>query len=162
MDPCLLATLPFPHALLVISPPSASSIRCHHSMSAWSPQQANIAFPVLRSQGKFLVHTLTEAESGKIRTASAVLIHLWRFGVEVDWKNYTCGSRKATVTILAFLLLNPRGKIKKSRPRNTWLHDLEAYEKKTGHAWRQLEKWSQNQDAWKAGPCSIGVKGTKS
>ena len=45
-------------------------------------------------------------------------------------------------------LLNPHGKRKRGRPRNTWRRDHKVDIRKTGHSRSQLERMAQNRDLW--------------
>ena len=45
--------------------------------------------------------------------------------------------------------LNPQGKRKRGRTRNTWRRDLEADTKRLGHTWKQLESLAGDRDAWR-------------
>jgi len=45
--------------------------------------------------------------------------------------------------------LNPQGKRKRGRPRNSWRRDLEADIKRLGLTWNQLERKAQDRDSWR-------------
>ena len=58
--------------------------------------------------------------------------------------------------------MEPQGKRKRGRPRNTWRRDLEADTKKTGYSWGHLERTAQDRGLWRSvvrGLCSGGSDG---
>ena len=46
--------------------------------------------------------------------------------------------------------MNPQGKRKRGRPRNTWRRDLMKDIKRKGYNWRELEKKAQDRRLWKS------------
>ena len=75
--------------------------------------------------------------------------------IEMDWLHSSQASRHITRQALT---LNPDGKRKRGRPRNTWRRDLEVDVKETGYTWRQFERLTQDRNAWRShigGLCPI-------
>ena len=64
------------------------------------------------------------------------------------WIGHTLRKPASNVTRQS-LKWNPQGKRKRGRPRSSWRREVEADTKRMGYTWGQLEKLSQDRDAWR-------------
>ena len=59
------------------------------------------------------------------------------------WIGHTLRKPASNITRQA-LTLDPQGKKKRGRPRNTWQRDTKAETLMSGHSWKKLEKTAQS------------------
>ena len=64
------------------------------------------------------------------------------------WIGHTLWKSSSNITRQA-LTLNPQGKRKTGRPRNSWRRDLEADTRRNGYTWGELQWLSQDRDDWR-------------
>ena len=94
---------------------------------------------------------------GQEPVAEQILRRKW------GWIGHTL-RKPASSTTRQVLTLNPQGKRKRGRPRNSWRRDTEAELKQQGTNWTGMARAAQNRVQWRGvvdGLCSTGSDGYK-